>query len=129
MRRSPVLFGIATALTAFALAPAVPAIAAAPEQAPACTLFAYHPTREADTLVANGGRTGCLNTATVNVRIVVAQKDAAPKVIGELVQSGTEINLTTKAPCNTGGTVEVYTETASSTGAVYRSAPVVFEKC
>ncbi|RKT82604.1 hypothetical protein SAMN05421805_10471 [Saccharopolyspora antimicrobica] len=128
MRRSPVLFSIAAALTAFAIAPAVPAIAA-PEQAPACALFAYQPTREGNTLVANGGRTGCLNTATVNVRIVVSQKDAAPKVIGELAQSGTEINLTTKAPCNTGATVEVYTETVSSTGATYRSSSTTFEKC
>ncbi|MDA3648983.1 hypothetical protein LZ318_26425 [Saccharopolyspora indica] len=129
MRRSPVLFSIAAALTAFAIAPAVPAIAATPEQAPACALFAYQPTREGNTLVANGGRTGCLNTATVNVRIVVAQKDATPKVIGELAQSGTEINLTAKAPCNTGATVEVYTETVSSTGATYRSSSTTFEKC
>lgn len=128
MRRSPVLFSIAAALTAFAIAPAVPAIAA-PEQAPACALFAYQPTRQGDTLVANGGRTGCLNTATVNVRIVVAQKDATPKVIGELAQSGTEINLTAKAPCTTGATVEVYTETVSSTGATYRSSSATFEKC
>ncbi|MDA3627168.1 hypothetical protein [Saccharopolyspora oryzae] len=129
MRRSPVMFGVAAALSAFALAPAVPAIAAAPEQSPACALFANHPTREGDTLVATGGRTGCTNTATVNVRIVVAQKDATPKVIGELAQSGTEVQLTTKAPCTTGGTVEVYTETTSSTGATYRSASTTFEKC
>ncbi|MCI2420829.1 hypothetical protein MOQ72_25600 [Saccharopolyspora sp. K220] len=94
-----------------------------------CALFAYQPTREGNTLVANGGRSGCLNSATVNVRIVVEQKDSAPRVLGELAQSGTEINLVTKAPCNSGNAVTVFTETASSTGATYRSASTTFEKC
>ncbi|MGP4015926.1 hypothetical protein [Saccharopolyspora sp. 5N708] len=138
MRHSPVLFSAALALpaltlaaltlAALAIAPAAPAIAS-PEQAPKCALFAYQPTREGNTLTANGGRTGCLNNATVNVRIVVEQKESTPKIIGELAQSGTEINLTTKAPCNTGSTVTVHTETVSSTGATYRSASSTFEQC
>lgn len=129
MRRHPLLFSIAAALTALVVSPATPATAVAPERAPACTLFAEQPTREGNTLVAHGGRTGCANTATVDVRIVVPQKDAAPKVLGQLTQSGTEIDLTAKAPCTTGGTVQAHTETVSSTGALYRSAPITFENC
>lgn len=127
MRHSPVLFSAALTLAAFAIAPAAPAIAA--ESAPACALFAYQPTREGNTLTATGGRTGCLNSATVTVRIVIEQKDAAPKVIGELAQSGTEINLVTKAPCNSGATIKVRTETISSTGAIAHSPTNTFEKC
>ncbi|MBB5156130.1 hypothetical protein [Saccharopolyspora phatthalungensis] len=128
MRHSPVLLSAALTLAAFAAVPTAPAIAA-PANAPVCALFAYQPTREGNILTASGGRTGCLNTATVTVRVVVEQKDAAPKVIGELAQSGTEIKLHTKAPCNTGGTIKVHTETISSTGATAQSPSTTFEKC
>ncbi|GAA0533155.1 hypothetical protein GCM10011581_18030 [Saccharopolyspora subtropica] len=128
MRRSPVLFSAAAALAAFAVLPTAPALAASP-QAPICTLFANQPTREGNTLVATGGRIGCRNTATVTVRLMFEQQDATAKVLGELVQSGTEINLAAKAPCTTGGQVRVHTETRSSTGAVYRSPSVTFDRC
>jgi hypothetical protein len=128
MRHSPILFSAALTLAALAVAPTAPAIAV-PAKAPACALFAYQPTREGNTLSAIGGRTGCLNSVTVTVKIVVEQKDAAPKVIGELAQSGTEINLVTKAPCNSGGAVKVHTETISSTGATSHSPSTTFEKC
>ncbi|MGW5645144.1 hypothetical protein ACWEV3_00245 [Saccharopolyspora sp. NPDC003752] len=128
MRHSPLLLSAALTAAAFAIVPTAPALAAA-QQAPACALFAYQPTRDGNTLTAIGGRTGCLNSATVTVRIVVEQKDATPKAIGELAQSGTEINLTTKAPCNSGATVKVHTETISSTGAIAHSPTTTFEKC